>query len=141
MTTEYDLLLRGVLIDPRANLPRLVLTDYLEENGHDRRAKLIRKDIGGELGPVSGSVLDAMLDFGEGRFAQAVEAIVPLRYDVWRIGGSHAQRDVVDLTLIAAAERAGESNLARALLAERAALRPTPRWLGRLAQARAALAP
>ncbi len=86
-------------------------------------------------------LIDAMLDFGEGRFAQAVEAIVPLRYDVWRIGGSHAQRDVVDLTLIAAAERAGESNLARALLAERAALRPTPRWLGRLAQARAALAP
>lgn len=86
-------------------------------------------------------LIDAMLDFGEGRYAEAAEAILPLRYDVWRIGGSHAQRDVVDLTLISAAERAGERALARALLAERAALRPTPRWRARLAAARAALAP
>ena len=86
-------------------------------------------------------LIDAMLDFGEGRFAQAADAMLPLRYDVWRIGGSHAQRDIVDLTLISAAERAGERKLARALLAERAALRPTPRWLTRLAKAKAALAP
>ena len=63
MTTEYDLLLRGVLIDPLANLPRLVLADYLEENGQDRRAELIRKDIAGDIGVLSGSVLDGMLGF------------------------------------------------------------------------------
>ena len=63
--------------------------------------------------------------------------MLPLRYDVWRIGGSHAQREIVDLTLIAAAERAGEAKLLRALLAERAALRPTARWRQRLERARA----
>jgi tetratricopeptide (TPR) repeat protein len=93
------------------------------------------------MAAVGRPLIDAMLDFGEGRWAEAAEAILPLRYDVWRIGGSHAQRDVVDLTLICAAERAGERALARALLAERVALRPTPRWRARLAGARAALAP
>jgi tetratricopeptide (TPR) repeat protein len=82
-------------------------------------------------------LIDAMLDFAQGRYAEAVEGILPLRYDVWRIGGSHAQREVVDLTLIAAAERAGEKNLARALIAERAALRPSARWRARLEKARA----
>ena len=83
-------------------------------------------------------LIEAMLDFAQAEYAEAIEHILPLRYDVWRIGGSHAQRDVVDLTLIAAAERAGESRLARALLAERAALRDTARWRARLAEARRA---
>ena len=93
------------------------------------------------MAAVGRPLIDAVLDFGAGRYGEAAEGLLPLRADVWRIGGSHAQRDVVDLTLIGAAERAGEKKLARALLAERAALRPTPRWLARLAKARAALAP
>jgi tetratricopeptide (TPR) repeat protein len=81
-------------------------------------------------------LIEAMFDFADGRYAEAAERLVPIRYDVWRIGGSHAQRDVVDLTALVAAERAGERNLARALAAERAELRPTPRWQARLARAR-----
>lgn len=88
------------------------------------------------MAQVGRPLIDAMLDFAQGRYAEAVEGILPLRYEVWRIGGSHAQREIVDLTLIAAAERAGESRLLRALLAERAALRPTARWKARLANAR-----
>ena len=42
-----------------------------------------------------------------------------------RFGGSHAQRDVLDLTLIEAAMRSGQQALADALSAERAAMRPT----------------
>ena len=93
------------------------------------------------MAAVGRPLIEAMLHFGEERWAEAAEVIQPLRYDVWRIGGSHAQRDVVDLTLISAAERAGERRLARALLAERAAARPTARWRERLAKAKAALAP
>ncbi len=41
------------------------------------------------------------------------------------VGGSHAQRDVIDLTLIAAAARAGDDSLARALVTERVARKPS----------------
>jgi len=42
-----------------------------------------------------------------------------------RFGGSHAQRDLLDLTLIEAAFRSNQHALAAALAAERAAMRPT----------------
>jgi hypothetical protein len=71
-------------------------------------------------------LIDGVLAFAAGAYARAVEAIMPVRTEAIRIGGSHAQRDVVNQTLIAAAERSGQWSLARALLAERAAVRPTP---------------
>ncbi len=55
--------------------------------------------------------------------------LLPLRGATIRIGGSHAQRDVVDETLIAAAMRAGEWSVARTILGERATQRPTPRMV------------
>ena len=66
-----------------------------------------------------------MLAFAAGEDARAVERILPVRYEAIRIGGSHAQRDIVNQTLIAAAQRSGQRSLARALLAERLAERPT----------------
>ena len=72
-------------------------------------------------------LIDGFIAFARGEYGRAVDAILPVRYDAVRIGGSHAQRDVVALTLIAAAERAGRTSLTRALLAERAATRPTER--------------
>ena len=71
-------------------------------------------------------LIDGALAFADGDYPQAVEAILPVRHEAVRIGGSHAQRDIVNLTLIAAAERSGQWRLARALLAERAA-RPADR--------------
>jgi hypothetical protein len=41
------------------------------------------------------------------------------------VGGSHAQRDVIDLTLIAAAARSGNVPLAEALLATRVERKPS----------------
>jgi tetratricopeptide (TPR) repeat protein len=63
--------------------------------------------------------------FGEGRYAEAVERLMPLRPIAHRFGGSHAQRDVIALTLIEAAIRDGQAKLARALAAERTALKPS----------------
>ena len=80
-------------------------------------------------------LIDGALAFADGDYAQAVEAILPVRYEAVRIGGSHAQRDIVNLTLIAAAERSGQWRLARALLAERAGVRPTARTLAALERA------
>ncbi len=66
----------------------------------------------------------AIQAFGEGNYAQAVTLLRPIRNIAHRFGGSHAQRDLLDLTLIEASFRAGNTALAAALAAERAALRP-----------------
>lgn len=62
--------------------------------------------------------------FGHGDYARSVELMRGVRNKSARFGGSHAQRDVIDLTLIEAAGRSGEHSLKAALLAERAAARP-----------------
>ena len=55
--------------------------------------------------------------FGGGRYGEAVRLLRPLRSQAHRFGGSHAQRDVIDLTLIEAAARDGQALLADALRA------------------------
>lgn len=80
-------------------------------------------------------LIEGALAFARGDFTRAVDEILPVRGQAFRIGGSHAQRDIVNLTLIAAAERSGQWSLARALLAERVEVRPTPRARARYAQA------
>jgi len=62
----------------------------------------------------------ALLDFAEGRYARVVEALLPLRLVAHRFGGSNAQRDVIELTLLEACERSGKRGYVEALRAERA---------------------
>jgi hypothetical protein len=66
----------------------------------------------------------AIQAFGESDYAEAVRLLRPIRNVAHRFGGSHAQRDLLDLTLIEASLRAGNAALAAALAAERAAVRP-----------------
>jgi len=73
---------------------------------------------------VGHDVVRAISAFAEGDHAAAVDLLLPCRYEIWRIGGSHAQRDLFTQTLIAAALGAQRWPLARALLAERLALKP-----------------
>jgi hypothetical protein len=72
-------------------------------------------------------LIDGVLCFASCDYSGAVDAILPMRGEAIRIGGSHAQRDIIDLTLIAAAERAGRADLTRSLLSERLKVRPTAR--------------
>jgi hypothetical protein len=67
----------------------------------------------------------AIKAFGDGDYAEVIKLIRPIRNRAARFGGSHAQRDVLDLTLIEAALRAGEHALATALTAERRDVKPT----------------
>ena len=81
---------------------------------------------------VGRKIVQAIAAFGAGDYARTIELLLPIRYKWIRIGGSHAQRDLLTQTLIAAAIRAGNNNLARALLEERLAWRPSFRsrvWL------------
>ena len=59
----------------------------------------------------------------DGDYATTVKLLRPIRSIAHRFGGSHAQRDVLDLTLIEAAYRAGHAPLAAALAAERLEMR------------------
>lgn len=62
--------------------------------------------------------------FANGDHAGALRLLRPVRHIANRFGGSHAQRDLIDLTMIEAATRAGDRAAAAALVAERADLRP-----------------
>lgn len=70
-------------------------------------------------------VAKAIKAFGDGDYARTVALLRPVRNIAGRFGGSHAQRDILDLTLIEAAFRAGQGSLAAALSAERVAVKPT----------------
>jgi hypothetical protein len=63
--------------------------------------------------------------FAAGDPARALDLMIDVRPRADAVGGSHAQRDVIDLTLIAAAAQSGQTSLARALVAERAARKPS----------------
>jgi len=69
----------------------------------------------------------ALLAFAHGDYAACIELLVHVRHMADRCGGSIAQCDVVHLTVTEAALRAHREKLARALVAERTAWKPTSR--------------
>lgn len=75
-------------------------------------------------GEVALPIASGLLAFGEGRHADAIRLLSSARTIAARAGGSHAQRDVVGLTLLASAAAAGRRSLARALVNERLFLKP-----------------
>jgi hypothetical protein len=70
-------------------------------------------------------LLDGFGAFAAGRYGDALDQLIDIRDAASAVGGSHAQRDVIDLTLIAAAARAGDRALADALAGERTARKPS----------------
>jgi tetratricopeptide (TPR) repeat protein len=83
---------------------------------------------GGWNGAVSRAIgaplLNGLLAFGSGRYDAAAELIAPLRQRLAPFGGSHAQRDVVTQTLLAAAARGGLRSAGTTLLDERRRAKP-----------------
>src|SRR5271166_4790372 len=79
----------------------------------------------GAAGRAGLALLEAFAAFAAGRPDRAIDLLIDIRLRASAVGGSHAQRDIIDLTLIAAAARAGDDGLARALVTERAARKPT----------------
>ncbi len=72
---------------------------------------------------VGAPVTRAIHAFGAGAYAECVQLLRPVREIASRFGGSHAQRDLLDRTLLEAARRAGQRALAQGLEAERRELR------------------
>jgi hypothetical protein len=72
---------------------------------------------------VGAPLCEALHAFDQGHARRCVELLRPLRGRAHCFGGSHAQRDLIDLTLIEAARRDGQRTLLQGLLAERNAPR------------------
>lgn len=78
-------------------------------------------------GPVVAAICRALNAFAGGDHAACVKQLEPVIADVVRIGGSHAQREIIEDTFIVALIRSGELARARALLDVRLHRRPSPR--------------
>lgn len=83
-------------------------------------------------GQLAAPLCDALMAFGAGRYDACARLLGAVRDIAHRCGGSLAQCDVVQRTHTEAALRAGDTPLARALVAERAAQRPASRHTRRL---------
>ncbi len=79
-------------------------------------------------------VVEALIAFRDARYDDCILTLRAVREIAHRFGGSHAQRDLLDLTLVEAALRAGRRSLVDALTAERSARVP---HAGRTARPRA----
>ncbi len=66
----------------------------------------------------------AMIAFGQQRYSDAIEKLLPVRTIANRFGGSHAQRDILTQTLIESAIRGGNAGLANSLIRERIVHKP-----------------
>jgi tetratricopeptide (TPR) repeat protein len=70
------------------------------------------------------ALLDGFAALAAGRPEAAVDLLIHVGPEAHAVGGSHAQRDVIELTLIAAAARSGQAGLTRALVTGRTARKP-----------------
>lgn len=78
-------------------------------------------------GPVVPAVCRAALAFAEQDHAGCVRILAPVAAEVVRIGGSGAQREMIEDMLLLALMRSGETARARELLDRRLHRRPSPR--------------
>jgi tetratricopeptide (TPR) repeat protein len=83
---------------------------------------------------------EAFVAFDTGRYAETVEKIGAVRGIAQRFGGSHAQRDILTLTMLHAALKGGMKRVADALAAERLAHKPESPWARKLSRRAQALA-
>jgi hypothetical protein len=84
-------------------------------------------------GEIGLPVCEALVAYARRDHTAVVDLLWPIRRRLHTFGGSHAQRDAIERTLLEAAMRARRDDLARLLIGERAGLRPDSpyNWLSR----------
>jgi tetratricopeptide (TPR) repeat protein len=85
-------------------------------------------------GTVGRAMCEAAVAWRRKDHARVIAQLGPVRGEVWRVGGSHAQRDLFTLMLMDAAKQSGDAALLRTLHQERARQRPAGRVPARLSQ-------
>jgi len=82
----------------------------------------------GELAPayreIAVPVVEALRNFVDDDYTAVLDTLLPVQANLWRMGGSIAQRDLIAWTLTEAAVRSRQRNLALSLANERLALKP-----------------
>ena len=78
-------------------------------------------------GSVVPTIVRAAAAFAAGNYAACADLLEPAAHDVVRIGGSGAQREIVEDTLLVALIRSDRADKARTLLDSRLHRRPSPR--------------
>jgi hypothetical protein len=73
-------------------------------------------------------VCEAVIAFGRGNHDVVLSTLMPIRDRLGDFGGSHAQRDAFQRTLVESAIRSGQRDLALKLMSERVSTRPASRW-------------
>ena len=94
-----------------------------------RLAQMESRDADGKLAPGSSaiSLCRGAQAFAEGDHDSAIRILEPLMPTVVRIGGSHAQRELWEDTLIVASLRAGHRDKAMKMISDRLRRRPSAR--------------
>ena len=106
--------------DVVTNRALYVQQEYAQSNCQEDNAR-ISSEIGIPLAR-------GLVDYRRGHYDSAIKSLLPIRYALPRIGGSHAQRDLFLMILLDAALRDGRTELARSLAAERLGRQPTNSW-------------
>lgn len=107
--------------------------DALERRRH--LLSLMDKNNDFPVGPVASMLCFAVQAFANGEYAECARVLEPVASQVVRIGGSGAQREIVDDMLVVALMKAGEVREAKSALNRRLHRRPSPRddrWLSSL---------
>ena len=77
----------------------------------------------------------AMVAYREGAYDAVVETLLPIRYHLFKLGGSHAQRDLFNMVLIDSTLKSGRINVAKMLVSERLCRLPNNAWTRAMAEA------
>lgn len=123
----------AILTGDREGLQSLVQRlDAEDGDPADNRSQITQR--------IGAPLVRAMRDYAAGSYADCANAMVALRDAAQQFGGSHAQRDLITLTLMDAAARAGDTTLARHYLNERRMMKPVSALSERLKARHEALA-
>ena len=121
-----------VLIGQRRMADAKALVDAVEQRATGNEAgsnAAMAREVGLPL-------MRGLVELMEGRNDAALRHLLPVRDDAHRFGGSHAQRDLIAQTILAAAAGAKDRSAGRALLNERRLAKPpTPlpeQWMRRI---------
>lgn len=74
------------------------------------------------------AIAEAITEIRRGDFTSAARRIAAIRYDMDKIGGSAAQRDVFQMLMLDASAKGEETTFSRSLLTDRVAAKPDSAW-------------